>query len=919
MISPQPQTDLHNAKEYFRVHLAVGDFSLLKTAQYYAEKPAIAGEWFGEGAARLKLAGVVAEAAFVALCEGNDPGTGARLNLRRNSVRRENGKWVANRRIFFDYVMSPPKSVSIVALLQDTRIVAAHERAVAAALAELERFAQTRVRVGQGRGERATGNLVVARFRHDTSRELDPQLHTHCIVFNATYDQTEKRWKALETHGMLQAQKFVNSVYEHELCRELRTFGYVLRTTANNFEITGVSPEIIRCFSKRREQIDADTAARIAREGLRGNVKALRSQVAHDNRRRKIRESTTELLRNSWLAQLSPTERSVLGTLVRPAAVVPAFSADLTALLSWGEQHVFERSCVVPEHHLLAAALLRGRGQDFRLAALRAELARMPSVFSLDGGEVTSRELLGLEMDLVATARAGLQGESAINPGFVPAAALSSEQRRAAEKILTSRAFITLFRGSAGTGKSFTLREIKRGIEETLRPTMVLAPQRQQVIDLENDGLPAQTLAQFLVAPKIPERAVIILDEAGQVGIRDLHRLVEVVRAQGARVILSGDSRQHGAVAASDALVLLERNAALPVAKLRTIRRQNPDFGRTGVEKKEIARYRGAVRMASKGNAAEAFDQIDALGWVLEHSSDQSRERLAEAYLSALTRRDRVLIVAQTWAEVDAVNTAVRAALTKADRLGRGVELTVQQSVDLTVAQKRDVGTYTVGMKVFFHRRYGRYTRGDVCPIVGLGDTGLRLFKDGRQSRMSFRYADRLTVLRERTMEIAPGDRLQLRWNGRSMDDQPIANGELVTVRALDVMGRITVENDRGRRKILGPDQRLFNYGYAVTSYASQGKTVDTVLFSDAGSRLATHLKQWYVTISRACRRVLVFTADKTSLRAAIARDGHRRLAVEGTRGGQSIAGFYPPGVAFRRHPAPRHSAGSPSGVRMKP
>ena len=118
---------------------------------------------------------------------------------------------------------------------------------------------------------------------------------------------------------------------------------------------------------------------------------------------------------------------------------------------------------------------------------------------------------------------------------------------------------------------------------------------------------------------------------------------------------------------------------------------------------------------------------------------------------------------------------------------------------------------------------------------------------------------------------------------------------------------------------MLGPEQRLFNYAYAITSYASQGKTVDTVLFSDAGSQLATHLKQWYVTISRACRRVLVFTTDKVGLRAAIARDGHRKLAVEGTRGGQSIARFYPRTVARRhRWPAPPYASVVEASRRMK-
>ncbi len=81
---------------------------------------------------------------------------------------------------------------------------------------------------------------------------------------------------------------------------------------------------------------------------------------------------------------------------------------------------------------------------------------------------------------------------------------------------------------------------------------------------------------------------------------------------------------------------------------------------------------------------------------------------------------------------------------------------------------------------------------------------------------------------------------------------------------------------------MLAPGQRVFNYGYATTSYGSQGKTVDTVLFSDAGSQLATHQKQFYVTISRGRRRALIFTPDKAALRRAVSAEGHRTLAIEG-------------------------------------
>jgi conjugative relaxase-like TrwC/TraI family protein len=885
MISPRAQFNLKVAREYYRQHLATND--------YYSQKKTMAGEWLGEGALRLNLAGSVQEAAFLALCEGNHPETGERLTQRRNSMRRENGVWKANRRVFYDWTISPPKSVSIAALLADPRIIEAHSRAVRTACKELEAFAGTRVRLQGKREERETANLVAACFRHETSRELDPHLHTHCVIFNATFDSVENRWKALETHGMLKAQKFAASIYDHELCRELRAFGYQLRVSARSFEIEGVTVEMTQKFSKRSRQIADETARRIAREGFHGNAAEIRDQVAHNKRRRKIKEATADRLRTSWLGQLNPEQRTALDKLCKGGPGHPQPKVDLAALLSWGERHVFERKSIAPRHELIAAALVRGRGQEFSLGAVRAMLEKMPMVVTVDEGMVTSKELVELESSLVAIARKSLRTEGAANTSFRPDPSLSDEQRRAVDRILGSYAFITLFRGPAGSGKSRTLQEIKRGLVEANRPVIVLAPQRQQVIDLESDGMPAETLAKFLATGEVPPRGVILLDEASQVGIRDLHRLAIIAREKGARLILSGDTRQHGAVAASDALVLLERYAGLPVAKLKSIRRQDPRLAANADERKAIASYRSAVKLASRGKPTGAFDRLDALGWIHENRAADGRALLASHFLAATENNERALVVAQTWNEVDAANLAIREVLRRSGRIGAGVEVIAFRAADLTAAQKQDAGTYAVGSKVFFLRRYSRYMRGDVCTVAAAPAHGLTLLREGRKATLAYRYAECLAILKERPMELAPGDRLQLRWNGLSLDGKTLVNGELVTVREIHADGRIRIESDRGIGKTLGPNHRLFNYGYACTSYASQGKTVDTVLFADAGSRPATNQKQWFVTISRARKRALIFTPDKFALRAAIASEGHRPLASESVKDGRSIGGFH--------------------------
>ncbi len=288
MIRPKVQLNLKNARDYFREHLCVGD--------YYAEGQTISGEWIGRGAELLGLEGRVREKEFLDLCGGLDPRSGERLTQRLNSTRLNGEAVEPNRRIFYDFTISPPKSVSVVAMYQDSRVVELHNQAVRVAMRELEAFAEARIRIGGQRSQRVTANTVTACFRHDTSRELDPHLHTHCVVFNATFDATENRWKALEPVGMYRAQKFAENLYFHEMAKGLRGLGYETESSRYNFEIKGVPVSVIERFSKRHRQIDEETALLIARDGESGNVAELREHIALSKRHRKLGNSTADVV-----------------------------------------------------------------------------------------------------------------------------------------------------------------------------------------------------------------------------------------------------------------------------------------------------------------------------------------------------------------------------------------------------------------------------------------------------------------------------------------------------------------------------------------------------------------------------------------------------------------------------------------------
>ena len=348
-----------------------------------------------------------------------------------------------------------------------------------------------------------------------------------------------------------------------------------------------------------------------------------------------------------------------------------------------------------------------------------------------------------------------------------------------------------------------------------------------------------------------------------------------------AGLILSGDTRQHGAVAASDALRAIEKHSGLKPAVIQTIRRQDPRLGVTAGQRTFIRAYRKAVKAAADGNVTESFDALDRLGCIREVGGDARREALAAEYLAAIERKERALVVAQTRDEVRSVNETVRARLQAAGKLGAGATLMTYQPVDLDQAQKRDARFYQEGHYASFIRGYGRFARGELCPIVGTNERGVVIEKNGIRSTMSYRYTDRLAVAVAREMEIAVGDRLQLKFNGKSVEGTRLNNGELVTVREVARDGSLVVEAGAGARKTLAPAQRLLVRGYAVTSYGSQGKTVDTVILADASNRAATDARQWYVTISRGRKRVLVFTPDKEALRLQVQQAAGNELAMD--------------------------------------
>ena len=220
-----------------------------------------ASAWAGKGAEELGLTGPVDPETFRAVLEGRVPdGSGRQLGKRGKDgeILHRPGR---------DLTFSAPKSVSIEALVGgDDRIVEAHDRAVAATLAWVEKnAAQTRMKDPETGNMTRVGNqkIVAGTFRHDTSRNLDPQLHTHAVLANMVQG-ADGKWRTMANEGLYAKQKLIGMLYRNELAAGLKKLGYDIEKTHadGRFEIAGVPREAIAAFSTRRAEIEAAMEAR---------------------------------------------------------------------------------------------------------------------------------------------------------------------------------------------------------------------------------------------------------------------------------------------------------------------------------------------------------------------------------------------------------------------------------------------------------------------------------------------------------------------------------------------------------------------------------------------------------------------------------------------------------------------------------
>ena len=849
----------------------------LQQSDYYDQKRTVEGQWHGRGAELLGLSGKATSEDFESLRQGLDPETGEFLRQRQGSDRiSADGAEQSKARSLYDMTFSAPKSVSVMAIVGgDERLIAAHEAAVRETLQEAEKYSATRVRLAGLNENRTTGNWVVAAYTHDTSRELDPQLHTHAVAANLTYDGTEARWKALQASGLYERRSYLTEVYRNALSREVRALGYEIENRRDvagkdkGFEISGVSQEILDTYSRRSAQRDAAIQQFTHKRGRAPTDNEV-AVLIRETRADKLQEISTEQLRCHQLERLTPDQRNMLGNL-REEALTQSSPLRLEhraveASLAHAQEHIFERLSVAKEHEILTEALRHGRGQ-VELSALQGVLSRERTSGELVGAgdEIATHASLLRERDMVAVVNRGLDRNDRLGNGrhFEPASQLRDEQRRAVGMVLDSTDLAINVRGAAGTGKTATLREVDRALRESGTQVVAVAPTRSAVDELQKVGFRDAMTVSRLLEDQESQRTlagkVMIVDEAGMVSGRQMQNLLHLAEDHGARIIFSGDTRQIRSVEASDALRILETESGLKSISLTGVHRQtNPD-------------YREAIQIM-RSSPEEGLAKLEELGAIREvHMFDRS-QAVAELHREFRIKGQDTLVVAGTHEEISHINDAIRQDRKEHGELGRGRHFDTYVSLQWTAAQKQDTSNYQEGLVLQFNRNTKVANRHESLEVVRVGPESLVARKGtGEEVSISSANVRAFSVYERRPIEVASGDSLMLTANRRDPDFRA-TNGELVKVKSVDEAA-IRLEDGR----TIPANYREFTHGYAITAHRSQGKTVDNVIISaDAMKK-----ELFYVAASRGRSKIAVVTSDRELLRESVGVSTARQSAME--------------------------------------
>jgi conjugative relaxase-like TrwC/TraI family protein len=875
MLLMNPIKDAGRAAEYF----GKGD------GGYYLDGSGLRCEWGGKGKDRLGVTGAPTQEQVSRLLHGLDPHTGGQLTAMLTE----------DRLAGWDFTARLPKGVTQAIERGDSRILPLFYASGDAAMEDVQERAATRVRIDGREEDRVTGNMLWLCREHDDTRPTkedgmsDWDRHMHYLGINATWDDVEKRWKALKVRDIFEMRKYFSHRFDARMAAGLAALGYQIETRMQagedgrryrTWDITAAPgfeagwQSAIDKNSRRHQEIEAEDERIASALNLADGLSATANyKLSRTTRERKRKDMTREDRTAYWDSRLTDGEKVAIDATIGRArqGLNPSPEPLAAKAMDYAIRHHFEPNSVVDWHELAVTAMEKSMGaarpEDFAPEAWR----RHGVLFQ--GDECSTQAVLDQEQKIIGFARQGKGAFRPLAPGKTEGLeGLSDEQAAAVRHVWNSTDAVMLIRGGAGTGKTTAMTP---ALARLGSPVVLVAPSAdasRTVLREEgakNPNAPAafgeaNTVAALLGDKDMQEQArhgIVWVDEAGLLPIDDLDKLCGLAKELDARIVLQGDPRQHKSVQRhGNMLNVLEEFAGLPVAKLTKIQRQKGE-------------YADAVAAIRDGDVNTGDAILRKLGWVVEGTG---HDALVAEYAKAIEEKKpngelkTVLVVDPTHKDGDALGEKLR-------QVRRGMGLITGEDrafpqlvpLNLTAAQKGDAATFSGdGEVVQFFRNSGQFKAGSRVEAARL----LPHLAEVNPAHFG--------VFRAGEVKLAVGDTVRITQNGRDVTGKHrVDNGRIDTIRGFTPGGDMVLSNGW----VLGKDFAHIKHGLVSTSHASQSKTVDVVLAAlNKASRGAMSAEQGYVTISRGRERGMIFTdLPRDELLQAVARGDGRLSATE--------------------------------------
>lgn len=571
------------------------------------------GIWFDKGST---LPGIAHCAktdpkAFRALMGGYSPHTGEALCQGAGETH------VAG----YDFTFSAPKAVSSIWAVADpeirSRIEEINIEATQTALSFLSRHAGV-TRRGKGGQIKEQIELVAGVFPHGSSRENDPQLHVHSVILNLCR-RKDGTYGTIDINQALKYQGAVAGVYHTALAAGLtRELGIECSVAEDKFifSLPRVPKRVLDHWSKRRRQIKAKIggASYIDRAVVQRAVLETRDakdSLTHDELVARwadeglqigfTRKDVDKLLNRKKYTPITKAQREEV------ALKVPPFLTELRSVFT--------------KPQLLSAlgVKLQGMGDSCDIEAAAKLLLDNKHILVLahgdDGQEILSTtEMIELERHMIELAkletRAHIQPRDVVTHILDRHKELSDEQIQAVKWACTKGMVVSVIEGIAGSGKSKTLEAVREIYESTGYTVHGIAlPWKAAEALTESAKLKyARAIEGFLRDIEarhllLDTKSVVLVDECGPVGSRHMERILAAASEAGAKVILTGDTKQLLPVAAGGAVEAIVEE--IGSRRIDIVRRQSTVWQREAVTEfadgkglQALERYRshGAIR-----------------------------------------------------------------------------------------------------------------------------------------------------------------------------------------------------------------------------------------------------------------------------------------------------------------------------------